>query len=159
MKRDGDDVAARHIAELISGFGFWAGWRRRSQFEDDVAAAVERYPDECYAVGMPEVRAPVAARRAGAAVILGRLVEATQERFAADVEQQLVAALDSERSIKAAEELGRALGRAWIVLDKPLDVAMAYDSRPAYRLTAALNLALLAESPEDFAALQRLLSD
>lgn len=62
--------------------------------------------------------------------------------------------------MKVAEELATALGRAWDASERSVDlVEMASDSRPAFRLVAAQNLAFTGETPEELAALRRLLSD
>jgi len=154
-----DDAMAR-VSALISGFEFWRGYLRRNRFEDDIAALIASSPEACFAAAMPELGSSVATRRAAAAVILGRLVEVTQERFATEVEHELMSALATERSINVADELATALGRAWDALDKIVDfAAMADDHRPAYRLTAAHNLALTGDSPEEIAIMKRLAND
>jgi len=154
-----DDAMAR-ASELISAFEFWRGYKRRNQFEDDIVPLIASNPDACFAASMPELRSSIATRRAAAAVILGRLVEVTQQRFAAEIERDLMSTLTGERSVNVAEELATALLRAWSALDKDVDfAAMADDRRPAYRLTAAHNLALTGDSPEEIAIIKRLAND
>lgn len=152
--------AAAHVSDLIASFAFWRGYKRRNQFEDEIAVFIGDHPEVCFAVAMPELKSSVPARRAAATVILGRLVEVTQMRFAADVERDLMSALSVEHAIGVADELATALGRAWDALDKSVDLLeMARDRRPAYRLVAAQSLALLGESPAELATLRRLASD